>query len=546
MKRFTKVLCVALVFGLLFAGLVFAEGEEGDAETEDPASQEQTEELQEPAEEPASQEKPEEAQDPSEEPQEQSEESPEQPEETQEPAEETPETPEEPAVERELRSDDSSTYLWIGLTYGSSAVNKITLKCSDGFLIAKGNNKGWKETDVTTDSTTLTITVSGGKAVLADADGTVLLNSMSGGAYIVLSAAEDPEDRLITINGSKYRDGATATVTNGKLNVINVIEIEHYVRGVVANEMGYTYPIEALKAQAITARSYAYRCIDKHKNYGFDLCTTQDCQVYRGYVSEHDSTDDACKQTEGKVLLDDGKIVEAYYYAYSGGATLNSEDVWMNALDYCRGKVDEYYSDYKWAVHYTMDELTDELVSRGKNIGDVVSVQVTKRHNTGAVAEITFVGTKGTARYTKSTILSVLGLKSFMFAMNDEQFVWSKDGQAVVSDAKVNVLGVDSTEEDMTSVYVLGADGDVVETAVSDVRITNGTTVAMPEGAVSSGWTDDPVKSDVVYIAGSGWGHGVGMPQTSARNMAQLGYDCEAILKYYYEGTEIGDLEDFR
>ena len=325
-----------------------------------------------------------------------------------------------------------------------------------------------------------------------------------------------------------------------------MIEIEHYVRGVVANEMGYSYPIEALKAQAITARSYAFRNINKHKNYGIDLCTTQDCQVYRGYVSEHDSTDDACSQTEGKVLTYDGKIVEAYYYAYSGGATLNSEDVWVNALDYCRGKVDEYYSDYKWAAHYTLDELTEEMESRGKDIGDVVSVQVTNRHNTGAVAEVTFVGTKGTAKFTKSTILSVLGLKSFMFAINDSQFVWSKDGQAIVTDAKVNVLGANSTGEDLSTVYVIGADGDVAKSAASDIRITNGTMVAMPEGSVSAGWRDDPVRSDVVYIAGSGWGHGVGMPQTSARNMADLGFDCEAILQYYYEGTEIGDLADFQ
>ena len=492
MSRFTKVLIVAAVFALLFAGIVYAEGsDDAEPEAEEPASQEQVEQTAKP------------------------------------------------------RSDER-TYLWIGLAYGSGAVDKITLKSPDGFIIVKGNNKGWKETEYTTDSKTLTITASGGQAVMTDENGNTILSSLGGGGYVAMSAAEDPEDRLITINGSKYRDGATATVTGGKLNVINVVELEHYVRGVVANEMGYSYPLEALKAQAIAARSYGYKSINKHKNYGIDLCTTQDCQVYRGYVSEHDTTDEACKQTEGQVLLYDGKIVETYYYAYSGGATLNSEDVWSAALGYCRGRVDEYYSDYKWAVHYTMQELTDELVSRGKNIGDVTSVQVTRRHSTGAVAEVTFVGTKGTAKYTKSSILSVLGLKSFMFAMNDSQFVWSKDGQAVVTDASESVLGANSTGDDLSTVYVIGADGDVVKSSASDIRITNGTMTSMPQGKVSAGWTDDPVRSSVVYIAGSGWGHGVGMPQTSARNMAQLGFNCEQILKYYYQGTEIGYLADFQ
>ncbi len=175
----------------------------------------------------------------------------------------------------------------------------------------------------------------------------------------------------------------------------------------------------------------------------------------------------------------------------------------------------------------------------------MVSVQVTRRHSTGAVAEVTFVGTKGSARFTKSSILSVLGLKSFMFAINGEQFVWNKDGQAEVSDASISVAGASDTADGVAEVSVIGANGDPVTLSASELRISNGVTTAMPQGAVGPGWTDDPVDSDIVYVAGSGWGHGVGMPQTSAKNMAEQGFTCEDILKYYYEGTEIGDLADF-
>ena len=542
---------IVLALCLMAVGLVYAEGDENpeeqdgieDSQEMTPAEEGDTLQLPEEGESGTAEERPEWL--PEETPEEPAEETTEDSGETEEPAPEEEEPAPVPAVpDRPLKSDER-TYLWIGLQYGSGAVDKITLKSPAGFLIVKGNNKGWKETDVQTSSTTLTIIAYGNQAILRDADGNTLLNGMGNGGYIVLSAAEDPEDRLITINGSRYRDGATATVSGGKLNVINVVELEHYVRGVVANEMGYTYPIEALKAQAIAARSYGYKSINKHKAYGFDLCTTQDCQVYRGFASEHDSTDDACRQTEGQVLLSSGKIVEAYYYAYSGGATLNSEDVWTYPLDYCKGKVDEYYSDYKWAVHYSQEELTKEMEDRGKNIGDVVSVQVTRRHSTGAVAEVTFVGTKGSARFTKSSILSVLGLKSFMFAINGEQFVWNKDGQAEVSDASISVAGASDTADGVAEVSVIGANGDPVTLSASELRISNGVTTAMPQGAVGPGWTDDPVDSDVVYVAGSGWGHGVGMPQTSAKNMAEQGFTCEDILKYYYEGTEIGDLADF-
>ena len=363
MKRFAKPLCLILIACLIFTGLVFAEGDDdGDASDAEPSDITQVPEGLGPS--------------MYEDPSESSEE------------DETGEEGENPEdVSGDLRSDDS-LYLWIGLQYGTGAVDKITLRSSEGFIIAKGNNEGWTETDIRTDSTVLTIVQSGGQACLIDEDGTTLTSTMRGGGIFAMSAAEVPEDRLITINGSRYRDGATATVYGSKLNVINVIELEHYVRGVVANEMGYNYPLEALKAQAITARSYAFRNINKHKTYGFDLCTTQDCQVYRGYVSEHDTTDEACSETEGQVLVYDGEIVEAYYYAYSGGATMNSEDVWLYPLDYCRARVDEYYSDYLWAVHYTMQELTDELVKRGRNIGDVTSVQVTARHPEGTVAEV--------------------------------------------------------------------------------------------------------------------------------------------------------------
>ena len=557
MKRLTKVLCIALLFGLVFAGLAYAEGEEGTGETDESVSQEQTEgteqggDTQSEGSEQTDGEQTEGSEQTDGEQTEGSEQTDGEQTEGSEQTEGTEQTDGEQTEAPQPQDGQSTssarpTYLWIGLAYGSGAVDKITLRCNDGFVIMKGNNKGLNQTDITTSSTTLTIVASGGKAALIDSNGKTLLSSLNGGAYVVMSAAANPENRLITINGSRYRDGATATVQGSKLNVINVIELEHYVRGVIANEMGHNYPLEALKAQAITARSYGYKCIDKHRTHGFDLCTTQDCQVYRGYASEHASTNEACRQTEGKVLSYNGKIVEAYYYAYSGGATLNSEDVWLNALGYCRGKVDEYYSDYKWAVQYTAQELTKELKSRGKNIGDVVSVQVTRRHATGAVAEVTFVGTNGKASFSKSSILSVLGLKSFVFALNDEAFVWTRDGQAVVTDASVSVIGADSTEQELNTVCVIGADGTVTESSASDIRISNGTTVAMPQGTVSEGWTDDPVNSGTVHIAGSGWGHGVGMPQTSAKNMAELGYTCEDILHYYYEGTEIGDLADFQ
>ena len=440
----------------------------------------------------------------------------------------------------EARSEEAR-YVKVGLYYQTNAVDSFKINSDSGFIIAKGTSKGWTQENIRTDATELTVTVEDGAACLSDADG-VIVSSLKN--YVVLSAAEDPDERIVTIKSKKYRDGFTATVYGGtKLNIINYIELEHYVRGVIANEMGASYPMEALKAQAIAARSYGIKGLNNHASNGFDLCTGQHCQVYRGVSSEYQSTDTAAAETKGQVLTYDGKVVQGYYYATSGGYCMNSEDVWLNPLGYCKSRVDDFAADYKWTSTFTMEQIQEKLKNAGKSVGTVTGVQITARNDNGTARTVTIYGTNGNTTYSKSSMLSFFGCKSFVFAMSDKEFVWTSSNKTVTADPIK--LYSRYTPEPVTSgetITVMNAMGQMEEVSVADIRMHNGKSVYAPSYTEEGGYTDDLITG-TVYIAGNGNGHGVGMPQTSARNMANEGYTCEDILKYYYKDIEIGMLE---
>ena len=128
----------------------------------------------------------------------------------------------------------------------------------------------------------------------------------------------------------------------GDLIVYNLVDIEDYVKGVIPYEMSNSWPIEALKAQAVCARTYA---MASRKHSGFDLCTTECCQVYRGVGLANDTTDSAVEQTAGQYLTYNGELCVTYYSSSDGGATENSENVWTAAVGYLKGVIDPYEAD---------------------------------------------------------------------------------------------------------------------------------------------------------------------------------------------------------
>lgn len=144
------------------------------------------------------------------------------------------------------------------------------------------------------------------------------------------------ENGFCAVKKRWYRGELIVKANNGNLTVINNLNIEEYLRGVVPSEMPSKWNIEAQKAQAIAARSYAIANLGKRAARGYDLKDTPEDQAYGGALSETAQTNKACKDTEGIVITYDKKVIPAYYSASAGGHTLNSGDVWMKDLPYLR------------------------------------------------------------------------------------------------------------------------------------------------------------------------------------------------------------------
>ena len=135
-----------------------------------------------------------------------------------------------------------------------------------------------------------------------------------------------PDDRAqrVVVEGSEYRGIIEAFVGRaGTLTVVNHLGLEEYLRGVVPNEMGPgLYPeIEALKAQTVAARTYAYKNLGQFGQDGYDICDSMRCQVYKGYLTEHPLTNEAIRETKGEILTYDRQPINAMYTAACGGHT---------------------------------------------------------------------------------------------------------------------------------------------------------------------------------------------------------------------------------
>lgn len=142
------------------------------------------------------------------------------------------------------------------------------------------------------------------------------------------------DDGFCSVKQRWYRGEFVLKIVNGNLVVINNLSLEDYLRGVVPSEMPSKWNIEAHKAQAIAARSYAIANLGKRAARGYDLKDTPEDQAYGGATSETARTNKACLDTYGIVITYDKKVIPAYYSASAGGHTINSGDAWVKNLPY--------------------------------------------------------------------------------------------------------------------------------------------------------------------------------------------------------------------
>ncbi len=428
-------------------------------------------------------------------------------------------------------------YIQVGLKYGSSAVNECVLKSDDGFQVVNITEDGPEDTLPLPAYREIVASVENGTIVIRDPDGTMLVSDMGTTGALMPLDYEDG-DGTVVYSGTEYRDGIRLTVYKGSaMNVINYITMDHYLYGVIHGEMSQSYPLEALKAQAVVARSFAGQN-RTHAKDGFNVCSTTHCQVYKGFAGEYPKTTQAVDETAGEMMYSEGEIVQAFYFKNSGGHTQNSEDVWSAKEPYLRGVKDEYSPDYSWSATMTFEQIKSRLEAANYSPGTIESVAITGHNSAGAVSELTVKGSGGTVTLKKESVRTVLGgsdIKSTMFVLKNG----SAGGSMAQTPDEIYATNGSSTKKTGSTLYVLSSSGSANKTEIEDICITDGSSTASADGAGKSGETVSIVTDGKVVFEGKGYGHGIGMPQDSAIKMAQEGMDYEEILEYFFTDIQI-------
>lgn len=277
---------------------------------------------------------------------------------------------------------------------------------------------------------------------------------------------EPSNDGYVWIDNRWYRGKTQLVPTGNGVTAINHVDIEQYLASVVGAEMIASWPQEALKAQAVAARSYALHERSKSSSPLFDLGDTQGHQVYKGITSETNTTQAAVAATSGQVMTYNGSVILAAFHSSSGGHTENVEDVWIQPLPYLRGvpDFDQGTPSYQWTQSFSSSELGRKI----SGVGNVTAIAPVKVTPNGRIESVQVRGTQGTRTMDGDAFRRALSLKSALF------------------------------------------------------------TAAPTAGGFQ--------------LKGKGFGHGIGMSQWGAYNLASQGTGYQQILAHYYQNTTLAVL----
>ncbi|MBR1884803.1 MAG: SpoIID/LytB domain-containing protein [Schwartzia sp.] len=243
--------------------------------------------------------------------------------------------------------------------------------------------------------------------------------------------ADDRTARHLAVAGEKYRGHIVLSLAaDGTITVINEVKLDDYIGGVISEEMSPDWPSEALKAQAVAARTFAVYSLGLHDEDGYDVCTTTHCQVYGGIESESPEGLRAVSATRGEILTYQGKAIYAAFHASSGGMTAGSEEAGGMALPYLkpvRDSGDQATPNRHWQVSLSVRELSSKLAASGFSVGSLKALGLTPlkvgqgapdRYPSGRVEQVRFVGSKQTVSVSGTKLRWMLGLPGTLFEIH--------------------------------------------------------------------------------------------------------------------------------
>ena len=302
---------------------------------------------------------------------------------------------------------------------------------------------------------------------------------VGGNLYPVSGLRITSSTKEVEVQNRKYHS-AVQILKNpkGSLTVVNEIDVEDYLKGVLPAEMHATWPEEALKAQAVISRTYSIFKNIENKDLPFTLSSDVESQVYEGKTVEQASTNRAIQKTRGEVLTYRGKIFPTFFHSTCGGRTTRADRVWniephpcLKGVEcnFCRGS-----KVYHWHTEFSAAQIKKLLAKKGYSVPQIQSIVPHEMEESGRVKsfEIKYPG-------------GSLKVPAHKFRL---------------------AVGADRMRSTKVELHQ---------------------------------------REDQFIFDGQGWGHGVGLCQWGAKRLAELGYKYQDILRYYYPGSEIQNIDDF-
>lgn len=311
----------------------------------------------------------------------------------------------------------------VGLFYSSSAKSSVTLSSPGGIEVGTINNGVF----------TLGFKVKANEQIVVRKNPNSKYGVFVGEFNVAIGSADNypyfkslEKDgvSLIVVDGKKYRGNIEIKrLSDSDMTIINHLSMQEYLYGVVPREIGGASPLEAVKAQAIIARTYAAKNMGRRDGLGFDLYPTATDQAYGGYEWEHDNSNKAVDLTYGEVATYKGELIGGNYFSTSGGYTEDSENVWGGKVDYLRAVPDTYEPEVEgntsWETTMTKEQVKASLSKNGINVGDIVDLVPIEYTDAGRVLKLKIVGTAGEKIIEKDKVRTYLGLKSMWYTIND-------------------------------------------------------------------------------------------------------------------------------
>lgn len=432
-----------------------------------------------------------------------------------------------------------------------AVTSSVTLTNSGGLRIGTFNAARVLVPNNNTSHNSLTVTATGTSVIIRNAAGTTL---HSGAGPIAVAPVNSTTTTTYTlpfapVAGNTNRTfqffgGFRFTASGGNLTVVNYVDMEGYIKGVVPYEMPASWPLEALKAQAVAARTFAVRHFGRRNSQGFDLRNTTADQVYRGVGgSANANSNRSVTDTRGMIMLHNGRPIGAYYHAASGGATENSSNVWSAQYPFLVGVRDPYetITSIRWTRTLTPTEFRNHMRrnnnAAGFNLPDIVDV-IPEYTAMGNMLRVTFVASNG-ARQTYSRGDTRTRVNSGLHpTFNSQRFTITRNGPRAASAAAPEPEILDALNDTyqnnlytLEELYAYHSEAEITEMAeAGQVRLHTASEEAIE--ALNTGGVTFTVQN-------YGFGHNVGMSQWGANGMARAGYTFDRILRHYYTGVTI-------